>query len=478
MFNYEGISLDAKDLPGQVEYNRRKNLEQDNKLALLNTSVNSLLAQSPAGFLPRVYYGNTLGNNTYRFTEGAVITLNEALPGVIGDSYEITSSNQTTDYIAALAIQTSTNAVTIQIKGDYPLTSENFTLVNMRTGDTVDFEGEYLTSQEASYLGNVSASNNKNKQITVVNDIELGATNIILASLDLNNDNIWNWVKIGSYVNGTDGESMYSVTNATIATVLSVAQPGDSLVAGEAFTYNNISFAIGDVKTILTVSPLTVSNKGNIRGPQGVQGVQGNPGTNGTNGYTPYIQDGYWYINGVNTNVKAIGTDGTDGQDGQAFNIQQGLYSVPENWGESGNVDPDGNPLLQLPTIPATGVQGKGYVVYDPLTTPLDPYYDLYWADDNDSTWTIMHPFSGLHGENGSDGYTPYIQNGNWYINGVDTGVSATGPQGPVGPASTDFAYLTEAPTADNNNGYLKVVLLSSEPATKYNGYIYFILET
>ena len=36
-------------------------------------------------------------------------------------------------------------------------------------------------------------------------------------------------------------------------------------------------------------------------------------------------------------------------------------------------------------------------------------------------------------------------------------------------------SYLTEAPTAANENG-LKFVVLSSEPATKYAGYIYFIL--
>lgn len=36
-------------------------------------------------------------------------------------------------------------------------------------------------------------------------------------------------------------------------------------------------------------------------------------GDDGEDGKTPYIQDGYWYINGVNTNVKAKGVDGNDG---------------------------------------------------------------------------------------------------------------------------------------------------------------------
>lgn len=60
---------------------------------------------------------------------------------------------------------------------------------------------------------------------------------------------------------------------------------------------------------------LTWTKVGNIKGPQGDQGIQGN---------TPYIENSYWYINGVNTNVKAEGVDGkngTDGKDGIVFNI-------------------------------------------------------------------------------------------------------------------------------------------------------------
>ena len=37
--------------------------------------------------------------------------------------------------------------------------------------------------------------------------------------------------------------------------------------------------------------------------------------------------------------------------------------------------------------------------------------------------------------------------------------------------------YITTAPTEDNSNGKLIVVVLSSEPATKYNGYLYIITE-
>lgn len=74
-------------------------------------------------------------------------------------------------------------------------------------------------------------------------------------------------------------------------------------------------------------------------------------------GKTPYIQDGYWYIDGVNTGVKAEGVDGLSGSDG------------------------------------LDGINGKD-------------------------------------GIGGIDGKTPYIQDGYWYIDGVNTGISAEGANG------------------------------------------------
>jgi hypothetical protein len=43
-----------------------------------------------------------------------------------------------------------------------------------------------------------------------------------------------------------------------------------------------------------------------------IRGATGAAGSDGKNGKTPYIQDGYWYIDGVNTNVKAEGEKGND----------------------------------------------------------------------------------------------------------------------------------------------------------------------
>ena len=40
---------------------------------------------------------------------------------------------------------------------------------------------------------------------------------------------------------------------------------------------------------------------------------------------------------------------------------------------------------------------------------------------------------------------------------------------------SGELSYSTTTPTAANTNGKLKTVVLSSEPATKYEGYLYII---
>ena len=45
-------------------------------------------------------------------------------------------------------------------------------------------------------------------------------------------------------------------------------------------------------------------------GKDGLDGTDGKDGLDGTDGKTPYIKDGYWYIDDVNTGVKAEGTDG------------------------------------------------------------------------------------------------------------------------------------------------------------------------
>lgn len=420
-------------MESQVEFNRKKNAEQDKRIDTLNSQITQILEQSPAGFLPRVFYGLSRGAQTYRFIADKVFTI-EGLSGNVGDAYELDSMSEPKEYINAVAIQQNSNQIKILIQGDYTVLTTEFKLVNTRTGQSMDVSlTDALSLQDASYLGQYPANENKEKQITVLHDLEDNRDNEVFASVDYSGDGTYNWVHIGGYFNGTDGSGVFGVTNATIANVLTIARVGDLLLAGEAFTYETIEFAIGDLKEIKTLTPFSVEAKGNIRGAQGIQGIQGLPGKDGTNGLTPTIQEGYWWIGDVNTGVKAAGIDGTNGQDGKAFAVQSGLYSAPANVGNTGNTDPEGNALTTLPTLPQTDISGKGYVVYDPLTTPLKPYYDLYWANNGDAEWTIIHPFNGLNGKDGTNGLTPYIKDNNWWIGSTNTGVPATGSQGPQG---------------------------------------------
>ena len=100
----------------------------------------------------------------------------------------------------------------------------------------------------------------------------------------------------------------------------------------------------------------------------------------GEDGHSPVItigENGNWFIDGVDLNIKAKGEDGKDGQDGHTPSITIGANG---NW-YIDNVD--------------TKVKAKG--------------------------------------ENGQDGHSPSItigSNGNWYIDSVDTNVSALAENG------------------------------------------------
>ncbi len=414
-------------------------MTQDQQISNLTSQLQQIIEQTPSGFLPKVYYGLTRGAQTYRFIEDNVF--NVVLPGEVGSAYELYSTVESdSNYIPAIAVQINENQIQVVIEGDYRVNTATFDAVNTTDGSTTQITlTSPLTLQDASYLGQYNAQENPSKQITVLNNLETGAKNVVFASIDYNSDGRFNWAEIGGFSNGTDGKCIYSVSSINASSVFSVIKSGDSFVVADEFTYDGTTYSgIGDVYLVNTTSPFVVTLNGNIRGAQGVQGVQGVPGQNGTNGYTPYIQSGNWYINGVDTGVRAYGHDGANGVNGQAFNIQSHFYSTPANYGQPDNVGPEGETLLQLPTLPQGDISGKGYVVYDPLTTPLYPFYDLYYANNGDATWTVMHPFSGIKGQDGQDGYTPYIQNGHWYINGVDTGVNATGATGATGADGAD----------------------------------------
>ena len=128
------------------------------------------------------------------------------------------------------------------------------------------------------------------------------------------------------------------------------------------------------------------------------EGINGENGASGADGKTPYIQDGYWYIDGVNTQVRAEGIDGTNGTD---------------------------------------GASGK------------TPYIqDGYWYIDGVNTQVKAEGVDGTNGTDGTDGKTPYIQDGYWYIDGVNTQVKAEGIDGTNGANGVGISKIEKTGTA------------------------------
>lgn len=84
-------------------------------------------------------------------------------------------------------------------------------------------------------------------------------------------------------------------------------------------------------------------------------------GKDGIDGKTPYIQDGYWYIDGVNTEVKAEGVDGKDGytpiknvdyftEEDKAELVDRVLEEMPEPSIPSGGLSEAIIDVTELPT--------------------------------------------------------------------------------------------------------------------------------
>lgn len=191
-------------------------------------------------------------------------------------------------------------------------------------------------------------------------------------------------------------------------------------------------------------------------GPQGVSGEKGDKGDagdkgdTGASGFSPIItiddtvtgqhtvsiedathtdsftvldgKDGQKGIDGISPTVSITPTtDGqhiviTDAQGDHSFDLTNGEIGPQGPSGEPGKDGADGKdgkmPLLQIDATNAHWqVSYDGQVWQDVPNTPV------------------------ASGVDGKDGITPHIgENNHWYIGEEDTGVSATGPQGPEGP--------------------------------------------
>lgn len=146
-----------------------------------------------------------------------------------------------------------------------------------------------------------------------------------------------------------------------------------------------------DVYTI-TYTDDTTSTFKITNGKDGVQGIQGEPGEDGV---TPIIEvgdNGNWIINEVDTGISASGSKGENGN---------GIAKI-ELTSSNENIDT----------------------------------YTIFFTNGDTSTFNVINGkdgVQGIQGEPGEDGRTPVIKvgdNGNWFIDGVDSGVKAIGLDG------------------------------------------------
>ena len=170
--------------------------------------------------------------------------------------------------------------------------------------------------------------------------------------------------------------------------------------------------------------PTLVACKDAIPGPQGEQGLQGIPGVDGVTPTIEISEDGYWVINGVKTEHKAVGQDGKDGEKGD-----------PGDNGASGEtptiaISEDGYWVINgvKTNTKAVGKDGENGALGETPTIVISD--DGYWVINGVKTNTKA---VGKDGENGVPGETPTIEisdDGYWVINGVKSNVKAEGKDG------------------------------------------------
>ncbi len=193
--------------------------------------------------------------------------------------------------------------------------------------------------------------------------------------------------------NGVDGKDG---TNGVDGSAGKDGKDGVSIVS---ITKTSTSGLI-DTYTILYsdghTSLFTVTN-----GSNGEQGIQGERGSDGHTSVITIGSNGNWYVDGVDTGFSAKGEKGDKGEDGKTYET---IVSV-EKTGSDGNVDT----------------------------------YTITYADGKTYSFTVTNGADGsqgIQGDPGEDGHTPVVtigSNGNWFVDGKDTGKSTKGEKGEQG---------------------------------------------
>lgn len=170
----------------------------------------------------------------------------------------------------------------------------------------------------------------------------------------------------------------------------------------------------------------------------------GNKGETGEEGSTPYIKNGYWYIDGKDTGVKAEGQDGRNGDNGEsAFDLWKRKYNSP-NASESdfiqslsGTPGKDGDSAFEIWCKKQPS--GKTYTesdflkwIADQVETQEGAYYIPEMSDDgiqiffkNSKTGDRVGPYP-IKGKDGKT-FEPHLDGTNLYF--TDESGKPVGPK-------------------------------------------------
>ncbi len=169
----------------------------------------------------------------------------------------------------------------------------------------------------------------------------------------------------------------------------------------------------------------------------------------GKDGKTPYIQNGYWFIDGTNTGVKAAGTDGINGTNGT--NGLTPFIGVNGNWWIGGSD-------TEVKAAGANGINGTNGTNGTNGLTPHIGENGNWWigGSDTEVKATGTDGINGTNGTNGTNGLTPHIgENGNWWIGDLDTEVKAEGVDGINGTNGTNGTNGLTPHIGENGNWWI-----------------------
>lgn len=179
----------------------------------------------------------------------------------------------------------------------------------------------------------------------------------------------------------------------------------------------------------------------------GKDGTPGTPGEPGADGDTPYIQDGYWHIDGVSLNVRAQGENGANGERGV------GILKVTSAPSSYTTAIGGKNPIKRMSISTIKTQSGVDTVLVGDQISYSYYLYHIYHLADGYAymdVYTSIRGSAGSKGTDGTDGTTPHIgENGNWWIGDTDTGVPAKGADGKDGEDGKDGVTPTIEISAD-----------------------------